>query len=158
LLLGKRGVAPDEADAYLTRLLGQMNATFPDALVPEWKPLVEAIQLPDHNDRHVVAAALAGRAEVIVTDNLADFPPASLPAPLTRQSLDSFLLDALGLYPGQVMTALRSVASRTGKYGPVMAVNDIAAYLQAHGTPGFGEQLLVLLERSSQWAPERPAV
>jgi hypothetical protein len=47
LLLGKRGVASEEADAYLTRLLGQMNTTFPDALVPEWEPLVEAIQLPD---------------------------------------------------------------------------------------------------------------
>lgn len=150
LLLGKRGVASEEADAYLTRLLGQMNTTFPDALVPEWNPLVKAIQLPDPNDRHVVAAALAGRAEVIVTDNLSDFPPGSLPAPLTRQSLDDFLLDVLGLYPGQVLTALCSVASRTGRYGPAMAANDIAGYLQAHGTPGFGEQLLVLLERSDQ--------
>ena len=156
LLLGKRGVSPEEADAYLTRLLGQMNATFPDALVPEWEPLVEAIQLPDPNDRHVVAAALAGRAEVIVTDNLADFPPASLPAPLTRQSLDDFLLDALGLYPGQVMSALHSVASRTGKYGPAMTANDIATYLQAHGAPGFGEQLLVMLERSVQGRPGCP--
>src|ERR1700722_17046892 len=128
MLLGKRGVASEEADAYQTRLLGQMNTTFPGALVPEWDSLVEAIQLPDPNDRHVVAAALAGRAAVIVTDNLADFPPATLPAPLTRQSLDDFLLDTLGLYPGQVMTALRSVASRTGKHGTAMTVNDIAAY------------------------------
>jgi hypothetical protein len=156
LLLGKRGVPREESDAYRTRLLGQMNTTFPDALVPEWEPLVEAIQLPDPNDRHVVAAALAGRAEVIVTDNLADFPPASLPAPLTRQSLDDFLIDALGLYPGQVMSALRSVAGRTGKSGPTMTVANIASYLQAHGTPGFGEQLLVLLERSGQWASGCP--
>jgi hypothetical protein len=56
------------------------------------------------------------------------------------------------------MTALRSVASRTGKHGPVMTVNDIVTYLQAHGTPGFGEQLLVLLGRSGQWAPERRVV
>jgi hypothetical protein len=87
-----------------------------------------------------------------------DFPPASLPAPLTRQSLDDFLLGSLGLYPGQVMSALRSVASRTGEYGPAMTVNNIATYLQAHGTPGFGEQLLVLLERSGQWAPGCPVV
>ena len=73
-----RGI-PQEADAYLTRLLGQMNMAFPDALVLEWEPLVEAIQLPDPNDRHVVAAAFAGRAQVIVTDNLADFPPLRCP-------------------------------------------------------------------------------
>ena len=145
VLLVKRGVSPDESDAYLTRLLDQMKTTFPDALVPEWQPLVDAIQLPDANDRHVVAAALAGRADVIVTDNLADFPTAALPAPLTRQSLDDFLLESLGLYPGQVMSAIRSVASRTGKYGPTMTVDNIATYLQAHGTPGFGKQLLMLL-------------
>jgi PIN domain len=51
------------------------------------------MRLPDPDDRHVVAAALAGRADVIVTDNLADFPLAAMPAPLARQSLDDFLLD-----------------------------------------------------------------
>jgi predicted nucleic acid-binding protein len=158
VLLAKRGVSPDESDAYLTRLLDQMKTTFPDALVPEWQPLVDAIQLPDANDRHVVAAALAGRADVIVTDNLADFPTASLPAPLTRQSLDDFLLESLGLYPGQVMSAIRSVASRTGKYGPTMTVDNIATYLQAHGTPAFGEQLLMLLRRSDQCPQDSPVV
>lgn len=157
VLLAKRGVSPEESDAYLTRLLDQMKTNFPDALVPEWQPLVDAIQLPDANDRHVVAAALAGRADVIVTDNLADFPTASLPAPLTRQSLDDFLLESLGLYPGQVMSAIRSVASRTGKYGPTMTVDNIATYLQAHGTPAFGEQLLMLLRRSDQWPQNHPA-
>ena len=43
------------------------------------------------------------------------------------------------------MSALRSVASRTGTYGPAMTVDSIATYLQAHGTPGFGGQLLGLL-------------
>jgi hypothetical protein len=157
VLLSKRGVSPDESDAYLTRLLGQMKTTFPDALVPEWEPLVEAIQLPDANDRHVVTAALAGRADVIVTDNLADFPPASLAAPLTRQSLDDFLLDSLGLYPGQVMSALNSIASRTRKYGPAMTVDSIVTYLQAHGTPAFGAQVLMLLERSDQRSPDYPS-
>jgi predicted nucleic acid-binding protein len=87
-LLGKRGVSPEETEAYLTRLFRQMETAFPDALVTEWESLAETIQLPDPDDRHVVAAARAGRADVIVTDNLDDFPPATLPAPLTRQSLD----------------------------------------------------------------------
>ena len=47
VLLAKRGVSPEESDAYLTRLLDQMKTNFPDALVPEWQPLVDAIQLPD---------------------------------------------------------------------------------------------------------------
>jgi predicted nucleic acid-binding protein len=99
LLLAKRGASPEETDAYLTRLFRQMETAFPDALVTGWEPLVATVQLPDPDDRHVVAAAWAGRSDVIVTENLADFPPDALPAPLFRQSLDDFLLDSLDLYP-----------------------------------------------------------
>jgi len=48
-----------------------MNTAFPDALVTDWEPLVPTVQLPDPDDRHVVAAARARRADVIVTDNFA---------------------------------------------------------------------------------------
>lgn len=115
-----------------------MRITFPEALAIEWEPLVSTIQLPDPNDRHVVAAARAGRADVIVTDNLADFPRAALPTSLTRQSLDNFLLDIFDHRPGQVVAAVRAVASRIGKSGPQMTASDIAAYLSTHGTPAFG--------------------
>jgi predicted nucleic acid-binding protein len=145
LLLDKRGVSQEEIDAYLTRLFRQMETAFPDALVTDWESLAETVQLPDPDDRHVVAAARAGRADVIVTDNLADFPPTALPAPLARQSLDDFLLDALDLHPVQVISAVRTVAGRTGRSGSPMTARDIAAYLQAHSTPAFGERLLAEL-------------
>jgi hypothetical protein len=111
---GKRGISQEETDAYLTRLFRQMETAFPDAVVTDWESLVETIQLPDPDDRHIVAAARAGRADVIVTDNLADFPPAALPA----------------------------IAGRTGRSGPPMTARDIAAYLQIRNTPAFGERLL----------------
>lgn len=63
----------------------------------------------------------------------------------SRQSLDDFLLDSLDLHPGRVISAVRVVASRTGRYGPAMTAGDIAAYLQAHGTPAFGGRLLTEL-------------
>ncbi len=148
VLLAKRGASAEEIDAYLTRLFRQMRITFPDALVTEWEELVSTIYLPDPDDRHVVAAARAGRADVIVTDNLADFPPAALPASIARQSLDDFLLDLLDLHPGQVVTAVRAIAGRTGKSGPRMTASEIAAYLSAHGTPLFGERLLAALDTS----------
>lgn len=81
---------------------------------------------------------------MIVTDNLADFPPAALPASIARQSLNDFLLDLLDLHPGQVITAVRAIAGRTGKSGPRMTAAKIAAYLSTHGTPLFGERLLAL--------------
>ncbi len=51
-----------------------MEAAFPEALVSGFEHLEEGLQLPDMNDRHVVAAAIATAAAVIVTDNLKDFP------------------------------------------------------------------------------------
>lgn len=148
LLLGKRGASPEEADAYITRLFRQVETTFPDALVTGWEPLAGTVQLPDPDDRHVVAAAWAGRADVIVTDNLADFPRDALPATITRQSLDDFLLDTLDLYPAQVVAAVSAVARRTGRSGPTMTARDVAAYLRAHGAPAFGERMLAELDRT----------
>jgi hypothetical protein len=40
--------------------------------------LIEGLRLPDPDDRHVLAAAIRGRADVIVTRNLKDFPAAEL--------------------------------------------------------------------------------
>jgi predicted nucleic acid-binding protein len=153
LLLGKRGTSPEETDAYLTRLFRQMETTFPDALVTGWEPLAATVMLPDPDDRHVVAAAWAGRADVIVTDNLAHFPPAALPVPLARQSLDDFLLDSLDLHPGQAVAAVRAVARRTGKSGPAMTDREVGAYLREHGMPAFGERLLAELDRQIQPEP-----
>jgi PIN domain len=132
----------------LAELDRQMEATFPDALVTGWEPLAATIELPDPDDRHVVAAAWAGRADVIVTDNLADFPPDALPMPLFRQSLDDFLLGTFDLYPAQAAAAVRAVARRTGRSGSVMTARDVAVYLQAHGTPAFGERMRAELEQA----------
>ena len=145
MLLGKRGISQEEIGAYLTRLIRQLETAFPDALVTDWESLAKTVQLPDPDDRHVVAAGRAGRADVIVTDNLADFPPAALPVPLVRQSLDDFLLDTLDLHTGPVISAVRAVAARTGRSGPAMTTRDIGAYLQAHNAPAFGERLLAEL-------------
>jgi hypothetical protein len=123
-----------------------METSFPDALVTDWESLLDTVQLPDPGDHHVVAAARAGRADVIVTDNLADFPPGALPASLIRQSLDEFPLGSLDLHPGRVISAVHAVARRTGRSGPAMTARDIATYLQAHGMPAF-ERLLANLDQ-----------
>ena len=39
-----------------------------------YEHLIEDLHLPEPNDRHVLAAAIRGRADVIVTRNVKDFP------------------------------------------------------------------------------------
>lgn len=56
LLQARRGMAPEETNAYLVRLFRQMETSFPDALVTDWESLVDAVRLPDPGDRHEQAA------------------------------------------------------------------------------------------------------
>lgn len=63
------------------RLVGAMNRAYPGALVEittASTARVAALTLPDEDDRHVLAAAVAGDAEVVCTANLKDFPVASV--------------------------------------------------------------------------------
>ena len=61
-----------------------MNAALPDAQVRGWEDALPAIsEMRDANDKHVVAAALIGRADVVVTFNLKDFENRCLPGALS---------------------------------------------------------------------------
>jgi hypothetical protein len=51
-----------------------MNTAVPDCLVTGYEDLIDGIKLPDPDDRHIVAAAIMTRANVIVTFNEKDFP------------------------------------------------------------------------------------
>lgn len=134
----RRGAAPDQTDAYVGRLARHMTLSFPDALVEGWGLVEGSIDLPDPTDRHVVAAALIGRADVIVTDNTSDFPAEQLPSPLFTQTLDEFLLDSLDLHTVAVISAVVNVAERTGRNGPRLSPADVADFLAATSAPTFG--------------------
>lgn len=69
---------PDLDLSVLQRTRELMNAHVRDCLVTDYESLIDSIALPDPNDRHVVAAAIKGRADVIVTKNLRDFPSDTL--------------------------------------------------------------------------------
>jgi predicted nucleic acid-binding protein len=51
-----------------------MNIAFPDANVKDFQLLIEKIQLPDADDRHILAAAIHAKAHFIVTANMKHFP------------------------------------------------------------------------------------
>lgn len=68
-LLEKR---PDLDRAKLERTRALMDKHAEDALVTGYEDLIPGLQLPDADDRHVLAAAIRGRADVIVTMNLRD--------------------------------------------------------------------------------------
>lgn len=123
-----------------------MRTAFEDAMVTGWEDLARGITLPDRDDRHVIAAAVRGGADTIVTANLADFPAATL-APLGLEAIhpDDFLLDQLDLSPMAVLTAIRKQASDSRR--PPLTCHDLATLLGRAGTPRFAAEVHRLISR-----------
>lgn len=71
-----------------------MRDQFPKAMVSGFEEA--ALWLPDENDIHVLAAGIAGKAEILVTNNLGDFPTRILGEHgILRRDPDGFMLDFL---------------------------------------------------------------
>jgi hypothetical protein len=86
-----------------------MDKALPDALVLGYEHLIDSIELPDRDDRHVLAAAVHCRASVIVTLNLADFPDQALGKfSIEAQHPDEFVLALLESFPDLVADAART--------------------------------------------------
>lgn len=66
---------PDLTREKLERTRTLMDKAVLDCLVDGHRDLINALILPDPNDRHVLAAAIHCGADAIVTFNLKDFPP-----------------------------------------------------------------------------------
>jgi predicted nucleic acid-binding protein len=64
----------DLSDAALARTRALMCEAVPDCLVTGHEHLVEGLDLPDSDDRHVLAAGIRANAQALVTFNLKDFP------------------------------------------------------------------------------------
>ncbi|MCB2140853.1 MAG: PIN domain-containing protein, partial [Rhodobacteraceae bacterium] len=86
---------------------------FPGAAVAERAGLAARLHLPDTNDIHVLAAAIAGGADAIVTFNAADFPRHTLAEEgIARLDPDRFLFELWQKAPDQVATAVERVRAR----------------------------------------------
>ncbi|EPX80432.1 RSP_2648 family PIN domain-containing protein [Salipiger mucosus] len=97
-----RKLGPD-GEAQARAEIAQVRAAWPAAEVA-WAPSLESrLWLPDPADLHVLAAAIAGSADVIVTVNAKDFPRNILADEgLSRADPDGFLLGIWQAQPGMV--------------------------------------------------------
>jgi len=85
---------PDLEEERLLRTIARMNNYFDEANINDFDHHISTIQLPDLDDRHVVACAIQCEAEIIVTKNLKDFPEEELAKfNLIAQHPDNFICD-----------------------------------------------------------------
>ncbi len=98
-----RNLAANTPALPIDRLIAtrdRMKAVLPDADVTEYHHLISELRLPDPDDRHVLAAAIAGKAAYIVTWNLKDFSAKDLASHgVTSQSPDASSPTSMRRFP-----------------------------------------------------------
>jgi hypothetical protein len=110
-VMSRKGIPDDE----IKKRLSKAQLAFPDALVNNYEPLINSLELPDEKDRHVLAAAIKTNANIIVTNNLKDFPKDYLARfGLVAKTADDFITDTIDLNTGLALEAFRAlVLNRT---------------------------------------------
>jgi predicted nucleic acid-binding protein len=104
---------PDLTFSDLDKTRKAMNNAVSDCLVENYENLIPSLKLPDSKDRHVLAAAIRGRADVIVSINVKDFHKHELSKySISIQHPDDFILDLLNLAPESVYGAIRKIRER----------------------------------------------
>ncbi|MDO5648516.1 RSP_2648 family PIN domain-containing protein [Paracoccus sp. (in: a-proteobacteria)] len=116
-------LGPDQA-AVAGAEIALLSDRLPDALTATTAQA--AADLPDTGDQHVLDTALSGRANLIVTANLRDFPrPIMARFDLRAIHPDAFLLELHARAPHSVVAAVQAARDKAARMGGDMTVPDM---------------------------------
>ena len=105
-----------------------------------WKALAPCLELPDAGDVHVLAAAIAGHADCIVTTNLKDFPASVLETyGLIAIHPDDFIVAQLDLDLYPALGAFKAMRAR--KRNPSYTAEEFAEAMERNGLVATAERL-----------------
>ena len=122
---------PDCRRSNLVDIVKVMNDVFPDSNVQNYKREISRIKLPDPNDAHVLAAAIKSQANVIVTNNLKDFPKKSLEEfQIKAKSPDDFVSELLKEDEDGIVLSIKIMRSRL--VNPPLTAVDIVNRLRTN--------------------------
>lgn len=111
-----------------------MARAFPEAMIEGHEDLMPALELPDGNDRHVLAAAIRAGAQYVITENIRDFPKEALATyGIEAVSADRFLSSTYELYPSEATAALGRM--RRSYRNPPMTPGEFIRDLMRVGLP-----------------------
>jgi predicted nucleic acid-binding protein len=137
----------DLTEERINYRLEQMHKAIPDWEIPrsKYEKLIPALKLPDSNDRHVLAAAIAGHADCIVTKNVRDFP-----FQLVEENgveilhPDDFILLQLTLEPIRSLTVVKHLRARNKN--PKLTANQFVDTLEKVELVRTAEHLRLAIE------------
>lgn len=102
-----------EAPAIAEGEAAVLRAAFPRAVTRQHPEIEARLHLPDPNDLHVLATAIASGADAIVTFNAQDFPGHTLAAEgIVRRDPDGFLWELQSRHPETMARIVEAVRAR----------------------------------------------
>ena len=139
-VMQRKGISEIERRKRTSRI----NLAFPYALVTEYEKLIDSLELPDINDRHVLAAAIKVNANVIVTNNIKDFPEEYLlNFGLTVKTADDFLADVIDLDHHKSIAAFQELVMH--RRNPDLDEYQVLAAMRRNGLIKTSDYLHALL-------------
>jgi predicted nucleic acid-binding protein len=139
-VMNRKGISTEAA----RKRIEIINAAFPDALVENYEPLIEMLQLPDSKDRHVLAAAIKTNANLIVTNNLRDFPLDYLASfGLKAKNADDFFSDIIDLKHNTSLKAFKDLV--LNKKNPPYDAYQVLDIFRRNGLKGTADYFHALL-------------
>lgn len=140
-------VRPDRHQA-LARTRTLMDRALPQASTHGYEGLIPTLTLPDPDDCHVLAAALHSGADVLLTFNLKDFPPANVPGcVLLVTHPDAWLVDVTAQDEELTLTVVRELLAALRS--PPLKVADLAEALNRLTLTRTAEVMWALGKQSS---------
>ncbi|MDA8031537.1 MAG: PIN domain-containing protein, partial [Alphaproteobacteria bacterium] len=124
----------------LEQIRESINISSRNGLVTGYERHIPELNLPDPDDRHVLAAAIAGRCDIIVTKNLKDFPDEALARyQIKAQRPDTFLKDQLNRNIALFCETIRDIRNRLEN--PPYSVEQYLSDLGREGLAGTASAL-----------------
>jgi predicted nucleic acid-binding protein len=119
-----------------------LKAAFPEAII-EVPVGLEQLMTNDPKDRHVLAAAVTAKADVIITNNIADFKEKDLASwNIKAQSPDDFLSELFNEYPDSIVNLLQQ-QSKNYKNPPKTVAELLEFFEKKAELPKFVSNVLL---------------
>ncbi|MFO7874086.1 MAG: PIN domain-containing protein [Bacteroidales bacterium] len=136
----RRGLSSEESGKRVRKA----TLAFPDALVEQYEGLIEVLNLPDMKDRHVLAAAIKTNADLIVSNNIKDFPENILNSfGIKIKTADAFLTDLIDLNSETAIEAFKEMVLNKKK--PDLDEYEVLKQLRKNGLTDTAAYLHSLL-------------
>ena len=139
-VMSRKGISEEDR----IKRISIVNEAFPDALVENYESLIQMLELPDEKDKHVLAAAIKTNANLIVSNNLKDYPAEYLAGfSLSAKSADDFLTDIIDLNHYTSLKAFKDLV--LNKKNPPYDEFEVLDILRRNGLKDTANYLHTLL-------------